>query len=325
MTKRPFLTAAALATAAALTLAAPAAEAAWPNDKPIEMIVAYPAGGGTDIGARTLQVFLEKYLKAQVVVVNRAGAGGEVGFTALALAKPDGYTIGMINSPAVLTVPIERKARYALSDFEPIANIVDDYSALSVHVDSPYKTVADLVDFAKKNPGAVTIASTGIGSDDHLGIIYLEKASGAKFTHVPFPGTAPARTALLGRHITAAALNIGEVTSFSGDAAKLRVLGIMAAARWSDRQDAPTFREQGFEVIMSSQRGLAAPKGTPKEIVDRIAEAVAQTMKDPEFIEKARQQILPLAYKSAAEWTAELQKADQQYREVWQATPWQAK
>ena len=99
----------------------------------------------------------------------------------------------------------------------------------------------------------------------------------------------------------------------------------MAAKRWSDRPDAPTFREQGFDVIMSSQRGLAAPKGTPKDIVDRIADAVAQTMKDPEFIEKARQQILPLDYKSAADWTAELQKADQQYREVWQTTPWQPK
>ncbi len=311
--------------AAAVAIAAPTAEAAWPNDKPIEMIVAYPAGGGTDIGARTLQVFLEKYLKASVVVVNRAGAGGEVGFTALAMAKPDGYTIGMVNSPVALTIPIERKARYALSDFEPIANIVDDYSALSVHVDSPYKTVAELVEFARKNPGAVTIASTGIGSDDHLGIMYLEKAAGAKFTHVPFTGTAPARTALLGRHITAAALNIGEVTAFAGDSAKLRVLGIMAAKRWADRADVPTFGEQGFDVIMSSQRGLAAPKGTPKEIVDRIAAAVAETMKDPDFIAKARQQILPLDYKSAQEWSAELQKANAQYQEVWRTTPWQPK
>jgi tripartite-type tricarboxylate transporter receptor subunit TctC len=127
----------AAAVAAAILSLAPAAEAAWPNDKPIEIIVGFAAGGGTDIMARTLAPFLEKYLKASVVVVNRGGAGGELAWTALAQAKPDGYTIGFINTPNVLTIPIERKARFSLDDFKPIANMVDDPTAFNVHVDTP--------------------------------------------------------------------------------------------------------------------------------------------------------------------------------------------
>jgi tripartite-type tricarboxylate transporter receptor subunit TctC len=315
----------AAAVAAAILSLAPAAEAAWPNDKPIEIIVGFAAGGGTDIMARTLAPFLEKYLKASVVVVNRGGAGGELAWTALAQAKPDGYTIGFINTPNVLTIPIERKARFSLDDFKPIANMVDDPTAFNVHVDTPIKDLKELIAYAKANPGAVTVGTSGVGSDDHLAMLALERASGIKMTHVPFAGSAPTRTALLGRHITIGSVNLGEVTSYTGDAGRIRIIGHMAADRWAGNPSAPTFREQGIDIVMGSQRGLGAPKGLPPEILDRIVKAVQQTVEDPEFQEKAKQQYLPLAYEPSASWEASLRAQQKAFADLWASSPWAQK
>ncbi|BBK32249.1 tripartite-type tricarboxylate transporter receptor subunit TctC [Stella humosa] len=320
---RRSLTAAALF--AAIAAFAPASEAAWPNDKPIEIIVGFSAGGGTDIMARTLAPFLEKYLKAKITVVNRGGAGGEIAWTQLAQAKPDGYTIGFINTPNVLTIPIERKARFSLDDFTPIANMVDDPTAFNVHVDTPIKNLKELVDYAKANPGAVTVGTSGIGSDDHLAMLALERAAGIKMTHVPFAGSAPTRTALLGRHITIGSVNLGEVTSYTGDAGRIRIIGHMAAARWQGNESAPTFREQGIDIVMGSQRGLGAPKGLPPEILEQIVKAVQQTVDDPDFKEKAKQQYLPLAYEPSASWEASLRRQQKEFEELWKSSPWATK
>ncbi len=319
-----FLLAAALVAAAASTTA-PQAEAAWPNDKPVEIIVGFSAGGGTDIMARTLAPFLEKYLKGNFVVVNRGGAGGELAWTALAQAKPDGYTIGFLNTPNVLTIPIERKARFSLDDFTPIANMVDDPTAFNVNVETPIKTLAELIEYAKANPGAVTVGTSGVGSDDHLAMLALERVAGIKMTHVPFAGSAPTRTALLGRHITIGSVNLGEVTSYTGDAGRIRILGHMAAERWPGNAAAPTFREQGVDIVMGSQRGLGAPKGLPPEILAQLAKAVQQAVDDPEFQAKAKQQFLPLAYEPSASWEASLRRQQKEFEALWASSPWAKK
>ena len=166
-----------VAGAAALAGVAPGvAHAAYP-EQPINMIVAYAPGGGTDIIARVLARYMEKYLgnDAKIVVQNRPGAGGAIGFSAIASAPPDGYTIGFINTPNVLTIPIERKATFTWQSFDLLGNIVDDPGNFSVHADSPIKTLADLAAYAKANPGAVTYGTTGIGSDDHLATLMFER------------------------------------------------------------------------------------------------------------------------------------------------------
>jgi tripartite-type tricarboxylate transporter receptor subunit TctC len=313
------------AAAAAALLLAPRAEAAWPKDKQIEILLAFAAGGGTDVMARTLAPFLEKYLDATVIVTNKPGAGGELGFTALAQAKPDGYTIGFINTPNVLSVPIERKARYAFEDFQPIANMVDDPSAFNVNADSPFKALKDLVAYAKENPGKVTVGTTGVGSDDHLSMLYMERLAGIKLTHVPFSGSAPTRTALLGNHIVVGAVNVGEVASFTGDAGRIRTLGQMGEKRWEGMPNVPTFREQGYDVLMSSQRGLAAPKGLPKDILDRFMQAVQKTIDDPDFQAKAKAQFLVLAYEPADSWTASLKRQKEALEALWKTDPWAQK
>ena len=134
------------------------------------MIVAYPAGGGTDVAARTLARFLERDLGQPIAVINRPGAGGEIGFTELARAKPDGYTLGFINTPTIVTIPIERpQARFRLDDFAPIANVVDDPGSFFVNADSPIRGLADLVAYARAHPERVTVGTSGIGSTTVVG------------------------------------------------------------------------------------------------------------------------------------------------------------
>ena len=168
-----------LAGLAGLPLATPAlAQSSYP-DRPLTMVIAFPAGGGTDVAARPLARIMEKYLGQAVVITNRPGASGEIGFTELARAKPDGYTIGFINTPTIVTIPIERPAtRFRLDDFSPVLNIVDDPGAIWVLPDSPIRTVADLVAEAKRRPGQVSYGTSGIGSDDHLAVLALERVSG---------------------------------------------------------------------------------------------------------------------------------------------------
>ncbi|MDV6227470.1 tripartite tricarboxylate transporter substrate binding protein [Nitratireductor aquimarinus] len=299
-----------------------AAHAEYP-ERPINMIVAYSAGGGTDIAARTLAPFIEKYLgdDASIVVLNRPGAGGEIGFTELAQSKPDGYTIGFINTPNILTIPIQRKARYSLESFTPIANVVDDPGAFSVLPSSGIKTFDDLIAYAKENPGKLTYGSTGIGSDDHLSALEFERMTGVQLKHVPFPGNADVRTATLGGHIMMASMNISETIADVHEGA-LHALGQMSNERWDGATEVPTFKEEGYDVIMGSMRGIAAPAGVPEDVVAKLEEALKAAVADPEFQTKAKEQHLALSYMNAAAYKAELESLDATFRELWETTPW---
>ena len=161
------------------------------------MIVAYSPGGGTDLVARAVVPFIEKNLGggAKIVVVNRAGAGGEVGFAALVSAPADGYTIGFVNTPPLLTIPIERAAQFTWQRFEYVGNIIDDPCNFSVHADTagPRTCRPQLAAYAKARPGDVTVGTTGIGSDDHIAMLKFERAAGVKMRHIPFKGTADVR------------------------------------------------------------------------------------------------------------------------------------
>jgi tripartite-type tricarboxylate transporter receptor subunit TctC len=182
---------------------------AWP-DRPIEIVVGYAPGGGTDITARTLALYLEKELGGSVVVVNKPGASGSIALAGVARAKPDGYTLAMTNMPGLLTVPIEREAGFVPSDFTYLANLVSDPSAFSVSMESPYKTLAQLLAAIKANPGKISVSSSGVGTDDHLLMVFFEKETGTKLNHVPFNGAAPQRNAVIGGHTEIGAMNVGE-------------------------------------------------------------------------------------------------------------------
>src|SRR3954471_2077547 len=160
---------------AILVLAWSASALAEYPERPINLIVAYPPGGGTDLVARAIAPYLEKYLGggAKMVIVNRSGAGGEVGMAALANAQPDGYTIGFVNTPPLLTVPIERTAQFGgPGRFELLGNIIDDPCNFAVNADSDIRTLKDLAAYARANPGKVTVGSSGIGSRRHPLLIH---------------------------------------------------------------------------------------------------------------------------------------------------------
>lgn len=298
----------------------PEAKAAYP-ERAITMIVAFPPGGGTDVAARTLARFLSVSLGQPIVVNNRPGAGGEIGFGELARARPDGYTIGFINTPNLITIPIERRARYRLEDFAIVANVVDDPGAFFVLADSPFRTLAELVAHARAKPEEVTYGTSGIGSDDHLAALAFERLAGVRLTHVPFAGAAAVRNALLGRQITIASMNMGEgIADMQSGAA--RALGQMAERRWEVAPDTPTFRDQGFDVIEGSMRGVAAPAGLPRDVLDRLVTAVRQAVENPEFRQLATQQALPLRFLDADAFSAELTALRTRYQQLWTAHPW---
>jgi putative tricarboxylic transport membrane protein len=308
----------------ALLLVAPAVALAAYPDRPINMIVSYSPGGGTDLVARAIAPYIEKYLgnNARIVVQNRPGAGGAIGFAAIAAAAPDGYTIGFINTPNVMTIPIERQAGYTIDRLDPLGNIVDDPGNFSVLNESPVKSLKDLASLAKSKPGEITVGTTGVGSDDHLALLMFSRIAGIKLNHIPMKGAADVRGGVVGRQIDVAAMNIGEAMQAVAGGAPLRQLGVMAATRSSVANNVPTFAEQGYNVEMSSLRGIAAPKGLPPEVKQQLARAIERAANDPEFQQKAVQYYAPLRYLSPADFEALLRKGDAEFRQLWKEMPW---
>lgn len=305
---------------AALLLLLPAAAQAFP-DRPITMIVPFAAGGGTDITARTVAKFLERAFGQPVVVQNRAGAGGEIGLAALAEARPDGQTIGIVNTPGLVTIPIERRARFSLDSFDLIAGVVEDPAAIIVLERAPVRSVADLVAAAKADPGGITLGSAGVGSSGHIAMLLLGQAAGVNFTNVPFSGTSVALTSMLGGQISGTTINLGEAFALT-TGQPVRILGVMATERMAMAPDVPTFAEAGMPIEAGSIRSFAAPRGLPADVLARYDAAFAKLMLDPEFLEDARRTSQPLRYRPHAELVATLREADRIHRALWARQPW---
>jgi len=310
-----------MVTTALVVYATPRAEAAWPKDKPITMIVAFSPGGSTDVAARMVAVYIKKYLGQSVVVLNKPGASGEVGFTALAESKPDGYTVGFINTPSLLTHPIQHHTRFTLESFIPVAQLMDDPDAFYVLKDSPLNNLKDLVAYAKANPDKVTFGTSGIGSDDHIAAELFTQAAGIKMKHIPFPGSSANRTALLGGHVMVGVFNVSEGKEYVSTG-KLKILGQMAEKRTDLFPNTPTFIEQGYDIVMSSSRGIAMPAGTPEEIVKKFADATEKALNDPEFKKKCKDADLPLKYLGPQAYLKVLQGDRTEFQKLWKTNPW---
>lgn len=289
--------------------------------RPIEMVIAYSAGGGTDIAGRALARFMSPRLGGTVVVVNKPGAGGEIGFAQIANAKPDGYTIGFINTPNVLTIPIERKAQYTMNKFAPIANVVDDPGGIFVAANSPIRNVADLIERARAQPGRLTYATTGVGTGTHLVMLELERVANIQMTPIPYAGTAPIRLALMRGEVDVAPLNMGEGMPDARNGT-FRPIGQTSEKRWEGAPQVPTFREQNINFVQGTLRGLVAPAGTPNDLLKKLSEAVRDSMQDPEFQKIAREQLLALRYLGPQEFSAELATRTEDLQALWRRAPW---
>ena len=282
-------------SAAAVLLAALIGTAAGQNfpNKPIQLMVAFPAGGSTDIAARIVASIAEKALGQPIVVVNRGGAGGQIGWTELVRQRPDGYYIGFINLPATNTVILdpERKAIFTEKDFTPIINQVLDPGVIWVRADSPYKTMQDLIEAAKKSPGTIRAATTGILSDDHLAILMAEEAApGAKFRIVHLEGGAAQFKEIMAGNIDVAFDNVGSIVK-RVQSGEVRALAVMDDVRSKFLPDVPITKESGYPTVISnSTRGIAGPKGMPPALVKQLQDVLAKAMQDPEHVKKLEDQ-----------------------------------
>ena len=277
----------------ALTLgfgAVPAPADEFPS-RPLTLQVAMPAGGSTDVGARILASIAEKMMGQPIVVVNKVGAGGQIGWTELARQKPDGYYLGFLMLPSLNTCILDpdRKATFNLDSFVPIINQVSDPGLIWVKADSPYKTLKDLLDDARKSPGVIRASTTGILTDDHLAIYMMEQAAGVQFRVVHLQGAAPQLTATLGGQVDVSFDNVGSVAP-RVKAGELRGLAVMDSERSKFLPDVPTTAELGYPtVISSSTRGVAGPAGIPEPIVKKLQTVLKKAMEDPEHIKKMDQ------------------------------------
>ncbi|MBN2033811.1 MAG: tripartite tricarboxylate transporter substrate binding protein [Deltaproteobacteria bacterium] len=254
-----------------------AVEAKFP-EKPISYIIAFNPGGESDITARLQESHLQKILGVPVAVSHKTGGGGAVAWSEFQrTAKPDGYTIIGNNIPHIIAQPIQRKdAGYRTDGFEQIMWFHFTPNALLVRNESPFKTLDDFIKYAKENPGAVTVSGSGSYSANHLDMLRLEKAAGIKLTYVPHTGTGPVVPALLGGH-QMAAMNYSMLGVQYRD--KIRVLALAADERMDTLPGAPTFKELGYDIVGGAYRGVAAPKGTPPEIIKILADAFVETNK----------------------------------------------
>jgi tripartite-type tricarboxylate transporter receptor subunit TctC len=260
---------------------------AYPT-KPVSLMVAYPAGGSTDVGARIVASLAEKDLGQPLVILNKVGAGGQVGWTEMVRQKPDGYYIGFINLPAINAAILDpdRKATFQIDSFTPIINQVLDPGVIYVKPDSPYKSVKDIIEDARKRPGEVKAATTGIFSDDHLALLMVEEAAKVKFRIVHFDGDTPQLTSLLGGQIDVSFLNVGGITP-RVKAGQVKPLVVFDRERTKFYPDVPTMVEAGYpSVISSSTRGIVGPKGLPEPVVKKLQGVFKKAMDHPEHIDK---------------------------------------
>jgi tripartite-type tricarboxylate transporter receptor subunit TctC len=268
-------------------IASPATAQEYPN-KPVRVVVPYVAGGNADIWARTLAQKLTENLKQAFVVENKPGANGGIGAEFVAKSAPDGYTLlAVASGPIVVNPVLYAKVPYdPVRDFAPVAQCALYQYVLVTRMDAPYKTIADLVAAARANPGGLAYGSTGIGGGNHLAAELLGLATGTRFNHIPYKGSAPALADLLGGQLTFMFDTV--ITSVPQiRAGKLRAFAVSSAKRASSLAEVPTMQEAGFAGFDLSQwQGVLAPAGTPRAVVQRLNSEIARAMHAPEVHER---------------------------------------
>ena len=280
------------------------ADEAFPS-RSVTIVNPFPPGGQADLSGRPLVAALEKVFKQPVVLVNKTGAAGAVGMQSVAVAKPDGYTI-VITVPAIATLPevdklFGRTPVFTRDQFVALARINADPCILAVNADHPWKSVKDLIDDARRRPGEITYASSGIYGASHVPMEMLLQAAGVKMRHLPTTGGGPATTAVLGGHAHLWCSTIGPASPHV-KSGKFRALAVTSAKRHVNFADVPTLKELGYDVEYYLWIGLFVPKGTPAGATKVLREAVKQAVEDPAYKNAMEKIQVPIAYKDADEF-----------------------
>ena len=299
----------ALVAAALGFVACASAFAGWPDDKPIEVVIGFAPGGATDVMARKLLPFVEQRLggKAKFVVLNKPGAGGEIDFAAIQRAAPDAYSIGVVNVPGYNFIPMTRKTQYSMDEIRLIARVVDDPSVIVVETESKFATLADVLAALRAKPGSVTFGHNGAGTNGHLAIRMLAGAAKVEPNEISYRGTAVQRTDLLGGHLEVGMVSVSEVPELhGGNKGPLRAIAILSKQRSPSLPDVPTAEETGIPVTMTAERGFAVPKAVSDDIAKKLEAAIAEGLREPEFIKSSPGDAAVIAFMPGAEWQKRL-------------------
>ncbi len=249
--------------------------------RPIQLISSWAPGGGSTINAQALQPNFEKSIGGSIQIENKPGGGGTIGWNYIADSPADGYTVGIVNPSTVVTY-YTSKTGVSLDRFDPLALTAIIPSGIVVREDSPWKTFKDLIVYAKNNPGKVQMANSGYAAMYHIGTVGIEMKRGVKFIHVPFKGTGPCISALLGGHVDGSLNEISTLLPYV-ESKKFRILAISSTTRNKLLPDVPTFRECGFDMDIATWYAYVGPKGIPKDRIKKLQDAFKASVESKAF------------------------------------------
>lgn len=314
MNRRNMITVLALTAAVMLILVGTvSAQEKFPT-RPVSLIIPWAPGGGGTLNAQTLQPHVEKALGVGAVIVNKTGGGGTIAWNFVANAPSDAYTVGIVNPSLVVTL-YTTKTGVSYKKFDPIIYTVGVPAGVVVRTESPWKTFKEFIDHAKANPGKVQMANSGHAAMYHIGIVGIEMATGVKFTHVPYKGSGPCVTALLGGHVDGSLIEISTLLPYV-EANKFRILAVSSGERNFALPDVPTFKEFGFDLDVGTWYGYVVPKGTAKERIKILHDAFKVAMESKEFKDFYKKQGGLVEYKDSEGLGAYLGQQDRLWKKI---------
>ena len=282
--------------------------------RPISLLQSVAPGGTRDMATRVLAGKAEKILGQPFVLSNNGGGAGTVALSIVAKEKPDGYRLVGCSSVNLIQIPQFRTVPYKHGDFVPILHFGAPQTGTVVRADSPWKTLKEFVEYAKKNPGKISYSTVGVNSSGHLALEYIARTEGIQWTHVPYTGGVPAITALLGGHVQAESGTSEWIPHIKQGT--LRLLGTHGERRMKVFPDIPTFKEQGYDFVSEVLQIIAAPKGTPPPIIKRLEEAFRKAMDDPEFIQAMERFEIEITYRNSEDTRKYLETAYERLRRM---------
>lgn len=300
-----------------LGLSASAALADYPG-RPITFIVPFAPGGGADVGVRLMEPFMEKCLGGDLVVIDKPGAGGVLGMIEIANAPADGYTLGSLLTPNLPVGTIATDApRYTMDSFDYLANLVGSRVAISARRGGKYATIQELIEAARKEP--VQAAITQAGADDHLVLLRLMEATGAKFNFIPMVESPQARNAVMGGHVDILGLSVTESANFKD---QLTTLAVAGSERFSGLPDVPTLKELGWDITGGNTFLMGAPHGLPRDVKEKLDRCFQQVGADPDYRKQVTDRNFILTPMDAAQTEKFARGEYDALKRLWDADPW---
>ena len=293
-------------------------EAGWSQSKSfpnrqLTYLIPFDPGGQSDVEARRQQSHLSRILGQQVIIDYKVGGGGALGWRELVKSKPDGYQFAGFNIPHVILQPLQQDVGYKTEQLVPVALFQKTPVGLAVPLNSPFMTLKDFIDEAKKEPGKLTVGGSSFFSGPHFAMMLLDKLAGIQLSYVPFTGSAPQITALLGGHTDAGMTFSNDLVRFKD---KIKILALATDKRMNEFPDVPTFKELGFNLVEAVDRGVIVPPNTPEDVIKKLEAAFLEIANNPEIqAEMTKQGFMPVAM-GADESKAYLDKLTAHYKSL---------